>query len=88
MCAVYRVSLKDIALAKRIEYIKQNNISGKPQNVAGRLLDPAQQFSLDVLNGFIHSQDSHYLTRQFLNSFWDFLFPLLQVLLDIKEENV
>ncbi len=86
--AVYKTSLREIPLSKRLEYIKQNNLTGKPQTIVSRLLDPATQYSLDVLNGYVHSQDTHYLTKQFLNSFWDFLFPLFQVLLDIKEENV
>ncbi|PVW12851.1 ParB N-terminal domain-containing protein [Marixanthomonas spongiae] len=81
----YRDDLRNIPLKKRLEYIKTNKLAGKPQNIVGRLLDPTSQYSLDVLNGFIHSQDTHYLNRQFLNSFWDFLFPLFQELLDIRE---
>ncbi|PZD76555.1 ParB N-terminal domain-containing protein [Mesonia sp. K7] len=81
----YRDDLRNIPLKKRLEYIKTNKLTGKPQNIVGRLLDPTSQYSLDVLNGFIHSQDSHYLNRQFLNGFWDFLFPLFQELLDIRE---
>ena len=81
----YRDDLRNIPLKKRLEYIKTNKLAGKPQNIVGRLLDPTSQYSLDVLNGFIHSQDTHYLNRQFLNGFWDFLFPLFQELLDIKE---
>lgn len=81
----YKDDLKNIALKKRIEYIKQNHLNGKAQTVASRLIDPSQQYSLDVLNGYIHGKDSHYLNKQMLNGFWDFLFPLFEVLLDIKE---
>jgi len=81
----YRDELRNIPLKKRLEYVKANKLTGKPQNIAGRLLDPTSQYSLDVLNGFIHSPDTHYLNKQFLNSFWDFLFPLFQELLDIRE---
>jgi len=81
----YKDDLKNIQLKKRLEYIKINKLSGKSQNIVSRLLDPSTEYSLDVLNGFIHSQDSHYTSKKFLNSFWDFLFPLLQILLDIKE---
>lgn len=83
--AHYKDDLKNIALKKRIEYIKQNHLNGKAQTVATRLIDPSHQYSLDVLNGYIHGKDSHYLNKQMLNGFWDFLFPLLEVLLDIKE---
>jgi len=82
----YKDDLKNIQLKKRLEYIKINKLSGKSQNIVSRLLDPSTEYSLDVLNGFIHSQDSHYTSKKFLNSFWDFLFPLLQILLDIKEK--
>lgn len=81
----YRDELKNIPLKKRLEYIKTNKLNGKPQNIVARLIDPSSQYSLDVLNGYIHSQDTHYLNKQFLNGFWDFLFPLFQELLDIRE---
>lgn len=88
ICTQYNKGLKEITLSQRIEYIKQHKLNGKPQNIAQKLNDPATDFSLDVLNGFIHSQEAHYLNKQFLNRFWDFLFPLFQTLLDIKEKNV
>jgi hypothetical protein len=81
----YRDELKNISLKKRLEYIKTNKLSGKPQNIVSRLINPSSQYSLDVLNGYIHSQDTHYLNKQFLNGFWDFLFPLFQEFLDIRE---
>ena len=83
----YRDELKNIALKKRIEYLKQNHLNGKAQVVATRLIDPSNQFSLDVLNGYVHGKDTHYLNKQMLNGFWDFLFPLFEVLLDIKEKK-
>jgi hypothetical protein len=81
----YQDSLRNISLKKRLEYIKTNKLSGKTKNIVSRLLDPSTQYSLDVLNGYIHSPDSHNLNKQFLNGFWDSLFPLFQELLDIKE---
>lgn len=81
----YREELRNIPLKRRLEYIKTNKLTGKPQTIVSRLLDPSSQYSLDVLNGFIHSSDSHYLNKQFLNGFWDFLFPLFQELLDVRE---
>lgn len=82
----YKDDLKNIALKKRIEYLKQNHLNGKAQIVASRLIDPSNQYSLDVLNGYVHGKDTHYLNKQMLNGFWDFLLPLFEVLLDIKEK--
>ncbi len=83
----YKDDLKNIALKKRIEYLKQNHLNGKAQIVASRLIDHSNQYSLDVLNGYVHGKDTHYLNKQMLNGFWDFLFPLFEVLLDIKEKK-
>ncbi len=77
--------LRDITLKRRLEYIKSHHLKGKEKNIASRLLDETTQYSLDVLNGYIHSSDTHYLNKQFLNGFWDFLLPLFQKLVDIKE---
>ncbi|NCP85016.1 MAG: ParB N-terminal domain-containing protein [Bacteroidetes bacterium] len=57
----YKDDLKNIALKKRIEYLKQNHLNGKAQVVATRLIDHSNQYSLDVLNGYIHGKDTHYL---------------------------
>ncbi len=85
--AQYRSDLREVTLKKRLEYIKANKLTGKPQTIVNRLLDESTQYSLDVLNGYVHGQDTHYLNKQFLNGFWDFLFPLFEVLMDIKEDN-
>ena len=82
----YRDNLKNIPLKKRLEYIKTNHLNGKTQVIVNRLIDPNNQYSLDVLNGYVHGQDTHYLNKQFLNGFWDFLFPLFEVLLEIREK--
>ncbi|ROI10073.1 hypothetical protein EGI11_04815 [Chryseobacterium sp. H3056] len=83
----YRKSIKDVSLKNRLEYLKTNNLPDKPKKIAEKLLQTSNQYSLDVLNGYIHGQDSHYLGRGFLNGFWDFLFPLLEKLVEINEEN-
>lgn len=88
MCRHYSRGLRDIQLKARLEYIKAHKLTGNVQRVAVRLIDESQQFSLDVLNGFIHSQDTHYMSKENLNRFWDFLFPLFDFLLDIREDNV
>ena len=82
----YRKSFRDITLKNRLEYLKQNNFPEKPKKIVEKLLQSSNEFSLDVLNGYIHNQDSHYLTKTFLNGFWDFLFPLFEYLIEIKED--
>jgi hypothetical protein len=83
----YKCELRDVTLKRRLEYIKNSKLTGKSQTIVNKLLDETTQYSLDVLNGYMHGQDSHYLTKQFLNSFWDFLFPLFEVLMTINEDN-
>lgn len=84
--AHYRCELRDVILKKRLEYIKTHHLSGKPQSIVCKLLNPENEYSLDVLNGYIHSNDTHYSSKQFLNGFWDFLFPLFDKILEINEE--
>ena len=82
----YRCELRDVILKKRLEFIKANHLSGKSQVIVSKLLNPENEYSLDVLNGYIHSNDTHYSGKQFLNGFWDFLFPLFEKILEINEE--
>ena len=81
----YREDLRNITLKRRLEYLKSNHLNNKLQVIVNRLIDPSYQYSLDVLNGYIHGQETHNLNKEFLNSFWDFLFPLFEGLLDIRE---
>lgn len=38
---------------KRLEFIKANHLSGKSQVIVSKLLNPENEYSLDVLNGYI-----------------------------------
>lgn len=80
-------NLRDIQLKERLTFVEEE-LSGthkKVSSLISKLLNPNNEFSLDVLNGYQHSADTCFLNKQFLNRFWDFLFPLFEVLLDIKE---
>lgn len=83
-----KAELKKVILQARLEYIKQNcQLSKSSKNIIGKLLNPSDNYSLDILNGFIHSSGyTQYLNKQYLNGFWDFLFPLYTEILDIKEK--
>ena len=82
----YKEELRNISLKRRLEYLKSNHLNNRLQIIVNRLIDPSYQYSLDVLNGYIHGQETHNLNKEFLNSFWDFLFPLFEGLLDIREK--
>lgn len=86
LCSQYPNSggLKNINLSKRLEYIK-TKVNSKSKDVIQKILNPNNELSLDVLNGYVHSENTHYLNNRFLNNFWDLLFPLFEELLNLKE---
>lgn len=81
----YKSTLRDITLKKKLSFIKDKS-SGKIETIISQLLNPSNTYSLDVLNGYQHSADHHFIEKKHLNKFWDFLFPLFQVLVVINEE--
>lgn len=85
--ALKQKNIKDITLHHRLDFVAEKLKSKKPKanSIIVRLTNSENEFSLDVLNGYQHSKDTVYLEKQFLNRFWDFLFPLFEILLDIKE---
>lgn len=87
ICAKYSGALKTIELNKRLSFLAdQPDFKGTAlSTIIVRLTDAKNDFSLDVLNGYVHGKGTAYLNRNFLNRFWDFLFPLIQKLLDITE---
>lgn len=83
----YQMGLKDIQLSRRLEFIKGVVSSRETKKIITILLDPENVYSLDTLNGYIHSSKTYAINRQLVNGFWDFLLPMFQELLDIKEEE-
>ena len=78
----------EIVLAKRLSYIQERELSSRhTKRIVAKLLDDSSTYSLAILNGYIHEENTCYLHNDFVNSFWDFLFPLFKELLDIKEEK-
>lgn len=78
--------LRNVELKKRVEYIKQVIGDDSVRKICDKLTKPENDFSLDVLNGFMHSKVAYYNDATFLNRFWDFLFPLFQKLITINEK--
>lgn len=83
----YKCGFADVNLKNRLEYLKTNKLQEQQKKIISRLIESKNELSLDVLNGFVHSDSTPYITPSFLNRFWDFLFPLFQSLLDIREEK-
>lgn len=81
--------LKRILLKTRIDFlIKYSNLKKKLDavKILRDLINEKETYSLDILNGYVHSKSTEYLNKQYLNGFWDHIFPLLQAMLDITEE--
>lgn len=85
ICKEFQSSLREIVLKKRLEFLKKKIPDSKANIVIQRLLNSSNEFSLDVLNGYVHNKETHYLSPNFLNRFWDSIFPLLERLVVIKE---
>lgn len=82
ICGIYNCALKDITLKKRLEFLKSKVTS---KSIIDKILNSSNEYSLDVLNGYIHNPNTHYLSLEFLNRFWDLLFPLLSEIVEINE---
>ena len=81
--------LRQIPLKTRIDYLSKNSKlkdNNKVLKVLKGLINDEATYNLDILNGYIHSKDTDYLNKVYLNSFWDHIFPLLQAMLDITED--
>lgn len=74
----YRCELRDVILKKRLEFIKANHLSGKSQVIVSKLLNPENEYSLDVLNGYIHSNDTHYSGKQIFEWILGFPFSIVR----------
>lgn len=85
----FKNDFKKIILKSRIDYLSRNSRLKDNQKVCKILKDlinEKETYTLDILNGYVHSKDTEYLNKQYLNGFWDHIFPLLQAMLDITEE--
>ena len=88
IAAKFQKSLRMILLSERIEFIKDKINDKKAYKIIDKLLNDSNEFSLDVLNGYMHSKEVYYINKQFINRFWDFLFPLFEKLTVIKEKKI
>lgn len=85
----FKNDFKKIILKSRIDYLSRKSRlkdNPKAKKILGDLINEKERYTLDVLNGYVHSKDTEYLNKQYLNGFWDHIFPLLQAMLDITED--
>ena len=81
---------KKIILKSRLDYLSRKSRlkdNHKVCKILKDLINEKETYTLDILNGYVHSKDTEYLNKQYLNGFWDHIFPLLQAMLDITESS-
>ena len=83
----FKCDFKNVKLSGRLDFIKDKISQSKSKKAVTILLDANHMYSLDTLNGYIHGSDNYTINRQFINSFWNFLFPLFEEILDIHKEE-
>ena len=84
----FKNDFKKIILKSRIDYLSRKSRlkdSPKAKKILCDLINEKETYCLDILNGYVHSKSTEYLNKQYLNGFWDHIFPLLQEMLDITE---
>ena len=85
----FKCDFKKIILKSRLDYLsRKSRLKDNPKvcKILKDLINEKETYTLDILNGYVHSKDTEYLNKQYLNGFWDHIFPLLQATLDITEE--
>lgn len=85
----FKNDFKKIILKSRLDYLSRvSHLKSIPKvcKILKDLINEKETYTLDILNGYVHSKDTEYLNKQYLNGFWDHIFPLLQAMLDITEE--
>ena len=84
----FKCDFKKIILKSRIDYLsRKSRLKSDPKvcKILKDLINEKETYTLDILNGYVHSKDTEYLNKQYLNGFWDHIFPLLHAMLDITE---
>ena len=82
--------LRKIILKTRLDFLSsksplKNNV--KAVKILKGLINDKEHYNLEILNGYVHSKETEYLSKQYINGFWDHIFPLLQAMLDITEDS-
>ncbi|MBI9113235.1 ParB N-terminal domain-containing protein [Maridesulfovibrio ferrireducens] len=74
-----KTDLSYIGLKDRLVYIRTlKKKNKKVTKIINGLLRPENDYSIDTLNIYMHSEQTYAITRERLVCFFDYLFPLLQ----------
>lgn len=80
--------LNKIPLKTRLDFLSEKSkLKNNPKavKILKDLINENKDYCLDILNGYVHSKSTVYINKQYLNRFWDSIFPLLQEMIDIRE---
>ncbi|MBI0159577.1 MULTISPECIES: ParB N-terminal domain-containing protein [unclassified Snodgrassella] len=81
-------NFEDITLTEKLKYLSGLNFeSKKATSILQKILNYNNDYSIDTLNKYIHGNTTDKINREFLNSFWDILIPLFEVLVEMKEKK-
>ena len=81
-------NFEDITLTEKLKYLSGLNLeSKKATSILQKILNYNNDYSIDTLNKYIHGNTTDKINREFLNSFWDILIPLFEVLVEMKEKK-
>lgn len=86
----FKCDFKKIILKSRLDYLsRKSRLKENPKvcKILKDLINEKETYTLDILNGYVHSKGTEYLNKQYLNGFWDHIFPLLEAMLDITETH-
>ncbi|HGY1012548.1 TPA: ParB N-terminal domain-containing protein [Aeromonas salmonicida subsp. smithia] len=76
----------EITLGQRLSFLQKEYIEDRnAKKVIEQLLNASNDHSLNTLNEYVHGTKVHKVEAQFLNRFWDMLFPLFAVLINMRE---
>ena len=74
-----------IELSTRLNFLSTKVQVKKIKEILIMLTNHQNEFSINTLNRYIHSNDTYIIDRVFVNRFWDFMLPLLKELSGISE---
>lgn len=74
-----------IELSTRLNYLSTKILGKKIKDILLKLINPQNEFSINTLNRYIHSNETYIIDRVFVNRFWNFMQPLLNEISGISE---
>lgn len=75
-----------LELHTRVNFLCSKMPNGRAKEVCARLVNPQNDFSIATLNRYVHSNETYAIGQDFVNRFWDSMYPLLKELAGISED--